>query len=114
MIEEKITNEEKNMELRNKLLKLQEELQSIRKYRNEILNKRKELKINISINEEELEEYRAVGSLQKAKIKANKDKIDQMKILISEEVAKRESKINELRKNQKIESKSLKGKLGHL
>ena len=68
---------------------LQQELQTLRKNRNDILDKRKELKINISINEEELEEYRAVGSLQKAKIKAHKDKIDQLKILITQEVSKR-------------------------
>jgi len=48
------------------------------------MEKRKELKINISLNEEELEEYKAVGSLQKAKIKANKDKIDQIKVVIAE------------------------------
>jgi len=54
------------------------------------VNKRKELKINVTLNEEELEEYKAVGSLQKAKIKAYKDKLENMKIMISEEVAKKE------------------------
>jgi hypothetical protein len=48
------------------------------------LAKRKELKINLSINEEELEEYKAVGSLQKAKIKSYKDKIDAIKAVIEE------------------------------
>ena len=68
---------------------MQQDLQVIRKNRNEILEKKKELKINLSINEEELEEYRAVGSLQKAKIKAHKDRIDNLKVLIAGEVAKR-------------------------
>jgi hypothetical protein len=47
-----------------------------------------------------LEEYKAVGSLQKAKIKANKDKIDQLKILIDEELGKRQSKIDEMKKDK--------------
>ena len=50
VIEEKVTNEEKNNELKNRLLVLQQELQVIRKNRNEILDKRKEFKINLSIN----------------------------------------------------------------
>lgn len=41
-----------------------------------------------------------MGSLQKAKIKAYKDKIDALKIVISEEVSKRESKISDLRKTK--------------
>lgn len=84
VIEEKFNNEEKNNELKTRLLQLQNDLSILKKQRNEILERRKDFKINISINEEELEEYKAVGSLQKAKIKANKDKIDQLKALISE------------------------------
>ena len=61
-----------------------------------------------------MEEYRAVGSLQKAKIKAHKDKIDQMKILISQEVSKRESAIAQLKKQKMGESKGLRVKLGQL
>jgi chromosome segregation ATPase len=92
VVEEKATNEERNAQLKDRLLALQQELAALRKHRNDILGKRKELRINISINEEELEEYRAVGSLQKAKIKAHKDKIDQLKVCIAEEVAKREGR----------------------
>lgn len=80
----------------------------LKKQRRDILDKRKDLKINISINEEELEEYKAVGSLQKAKIKANKDKIDQLKILIDEEVGKRQAKINDAKKDKNGEIRALK------
>jgi 3-dehydroquinate synthase class II len=47
----------------------------------------REVKINASINLEGLEEYKAVGALQIAKIKAYKDKVDSMKNIIAEEVA---------------------------
>ena len=80
----------------------------LKKQRRDIIDKRKDLKINISINEEELEEYKAVGSLQKAKIKANKDKIDQLKILIDEEVGKRQAKINDAKKDKNGEIRALK------
>jgi hypothetical protein len=83
-------------------------LTGLKKQRRDILDKRKDLKINISINEEELEEYKAVGSLQKAKIKANKDKIDQLKILIDEEVGKRQAKINDAKKDKNGEIRALK------
>jgi len=75
------------------------------------MGKRKEFKINISLNEEELEEYKAVGSLQKAKIKANKDKIDYLRNVIAEEVAKREATIQDLTKLKTNEIKGLKLKL---
>jgi hypothetical protein len=83
-------------------------LTGLKKQRRDIIDKRKDLKINISINEEELEEYKAVGSLQKAKIKANKDKIDQLKILIDEEVGKRQAKINDAKKDKNGEIRALK------
>lgn len=86
----------------------------LKKQRRDILDKRKDHKINISINEEELEEYKAVGSLQKAKIKANKDKIDQLKILIDEEVGKRQAKINDAKKDKNGEIRALKLRLAQL
>lgn len=86
----------------------------LKKQRRDILDKRKDHKINISINEEELEEYKAVGSLQKAKIKANKDKIDQLKILIDEEVSKRQAKINDAKKDKNGEIRALKLRLAQL
>lgn len=95
-------------------MQLQNDLSILKKQRNEILEKRKDFKINISINEEELEEYKAVGSLQKAKIKANKDKIDQLKSLISEEVGKREAKINDLKKEKNGEVRALRLKLAQM
>ena len=55
-----------------------------------------------------------MGSLQKAKIKAHKDKIDNLKVLIADEVGKREGKINDIRKSKNSESKGLKSKLLHL
>jgi hypothetical protein len=61
-----------------------------------------------------LEEYKAVGSLQKAKIKANKDKIDQLKILIDEEVSKRQAKINDAKKDKNGETRALKLRLAQL
>ena len=51
VIEEKFNNEEKNNELKTKLLQLQNDLSILKKQRNEILEKRKDFKINISINE---------------------------------------------------------------
>lgn len=50
VIEEKLNNQEKNHQLKTKLLQLQGELSTLKKQRNDILGKRKELKINISIN----------------------------------------------------------------
>ena len=61
-----------------------------------------------------MEEYKAVGSLQKAKIKANKDKIDQLKILIDEEVSKRQAKINDAKKDKNGETRALKLRLAQL
>lgn len=52
-----------------------------------------------------------MGSLQKAKIKNYKDKIDQIKAVIDEEVAKREAKIADLRKHKTAEAKALKNQL---
>lgn len=45
------------------------------------------MKINASISLEGLEEYKAVGALQIAKIKAFKDKVEVMKSMIAEELA---------------------------
>ena len=109
--EEKATNEERHTNLKHRLLVLQQQLGTLRRQRNDILEKRKELKINLSINEEELEEYRAVGSLQKAKIKNYKDKIDQLKIVINQEVTKRENSVAALKKQKQQEHKGLRTKL---
>lgn len=51
VIEEKLTNEQRNQELKARLLSLQQELAQLKKHRRDIIDKRKDLKINISINE---------------------------------------------------------------
>lgn len=61
-----------------------------------------------------MEEYKAVGSLQKAKIKAYKDKIESMKILISDEVAKKEKLVADKKKERETSMKVLKLKLFNL
>jgi hypothetical protein len=111
VIEEKYSDEQRNQQLKTRLLQLQGELAAIKKDRNEVLEKRKEFKINVSLNEEELEEYKAVGSLQKAKIKANKDKIDSLRGVIEEEVGRREAGIEEVRKKKGGEIKGLRVRL---
>lgn len=111
VVEEKLSNEEKNQHLRAKLVVLQGQLAEIKKHRSSILAKKKELKINLSINEEELEEYKAVGSLQKAKIKNYKDKIDALKVVIDQEVAKRVRDIADIKKAKTAEFKTLKTRL---
>lgn len=82
-MEEKELNENKNYELKAKLLELREQLNGLKKDRNNILKARNQYKINQSLNEEEVEEYKAVGSLQKAKIKMHKDKVEGLKKVIS-------------------------------
>lgn len=57
-------------------------MSKLKKDRNNILRSRNDFKINQSLNEEEVEEYKAVGSLQKAKIKVHKDKVEGLKKLI--------------------------------
>jgi hypothetical protein len=52
--------------------------------------------------------------LQKAKIKANKDKIEQLKILIDEEVGKRQAKINDAKKDNNGEIRALNLRLAQL
>lgn len=62
----------------------------MKKERNNIVKTRNECKINQSLNEEEVEEYKAVGSLQKAKIKSHKDKVERLKKVIASEIGKME------------------------
>ena len=108
---ERIDNEQKNAKLKATLIHLQSQLATLRKSRNELMEKRKEAKISLSLNEEELEEYKAVGSLQKAKIKATKDKVDQMKALVAEQTAKGQKKIDQIRQDGITQLKTLRKKL---
>lgn len=72
---------------------MQDQVNKLRKKRNEIVKSRNEQKINVSLNEEEIEEYKAVGSIQKSKIKAYTDKVEALKKSIAGEIAKLETKI---------------------
>lgn len=49
-MQEKSENEEKNVRLKAKLFQLQEELSRLKKERNALAGKSKELKMNIAIN----------------------------------------------------------------
>lgn len=55
-----------------------------------------------------------MGSLQKAKIKAAKDKVDQIKSVITDEISKREQSILELKKERSNKTKGLRGRLASL
>ena len=99
-MEEKEVNQNKNYELKAKLLELREDLEKLKKDRNNILKTRNEYKINQSLNEEEVEEYKAVGSLQKAKIKMHKDKVENLKKVITAEISKLEQKTKEKKKQR--------------
>ena len=111
VLEEKELNENRNYELKAKLLELRDELEKLKKERNNILKTRNEHKINQSLNEEEMEEYKVVGSLQKAKIKAHKEKVEAMKKTISSEISKLEEKIKEKKKQRESELRGSKIKL---
>lgn len=52
-----------------------------------------------------------MGSLQKAKIKSYKDKIDTLKIFIDQEVSKRTSEIATIKKTRTAQTKALKARL---
>ena len=54
MLGERIDNEQKNVKLKTTLITLQSQLATLRKNRNELMEKRKETKISLSLNEEEL------------------------------------------------------------
>lgn len=68
----------------------------------------------MSLNEEEIEEYKAVGSIQKSKIKAYSDKVEALKKSIAGEIAKLETKIKEKRAKWENELKGSKMRLSTL
>lgn len=84
-------------------------MERLKKTSNTITVKNKETKIKATINIESLEEYRAVGALQIAKIKNFKEKTEDIKSQITNESEKWEKEINKVRESNNQRLEELKG-----